>query len=225
MALLTESERTVEKHGQDKLLVREIAIQGAFAREQSQEEIWVAPCYCFFFLLSRLFAHLIRAKTNLLKSNQFHFRWWQMNTISTTLHVKQGFVDKPGNLPIVYNIVSLRVWSGVLTSQLPLQSTAQCAVRKSWGSGVRRDKRAWQLSPSHASGMWWRARWQGDAEGHSKQGCFAARRLTPHLAEVSFSWARVDLQVSRGFSWDGFTSRIKTGWDTGRNIPLYTSYP
>lgn len=39
MALLTESERTVEKHGQDKLLVREIAIQGAFAREQSQEEI------------------------------------------------------------------------------------------------------------------------------------------------------------------------------------------
>lgn len=66
--------------------------------KQAANMSWSLLYFLFPSLQTLSTLHLIRPKTNLLKSNQFHVRWWQMNIISTTLPVHQCCVGVPGSL-------------------------------------------------------------------------------------------------------------------------------
>lgn len=106
-------------------------------------------------------AHLIRAKTNLSKSNRFHFRWQPMNMVSTSYLWKRPLWTSLETSPTVDNVVFLRMQSDALAWQMHLQSVARRIVEMSWGSRAAQVEPSWQLSPSHVRvlGGYRRALW------------------------------------------------------------------
>ena len=136
-------------------------------------------------------AHLIRAKTNLSKSNRFHFRWRPMNMVSTSYLWKRPLWTSLETSPTVDNVVFLRMQSDALAWQMHLQSVARCIVEMSWGSRAAQVEPSWQLSPSHVRvlGGYRRALWA--------MLLFPAWKVSTYL--VSLWSTRLDLHVPQGF--------------------------